>query len=330
MERQGKRMENNQYTYAVARIRSKELSLLSKHFLEQIISAKSFEDSIRLLRDKGWGGSSEKQTAMEILKDESDKTWDLLSELVEDMSVFDVFLLRYDYHNLKAAIKEKYTNSEVPNIYMSHGTVDFDIINKAVDEKDFSQLPEHMQECAIEAYEVLMRTGDGQLCDIIIDKATLEAIYKTGKASKDQLLAMYAELEVAKSNINIAVRGCKTNKRIDFFERAISTCDSLDSKRLIEAALNSQDAIYEYLETTIYKGATKALKNSFSAFELWCDNLLIEKIRPEKYNSFTISPLAAYLIARENEIKVVRIVLSGKLNSLSDDVIRERLREMYV
>ena len=37
----------------------------------------------------------------------------------------------------------------------------------------------------------------------------------------------------------------------------------------------------------------------------------------------------AYALARENEIKTVRIILSGKLNGLSDDSIRERVREMY-
>ena len=38
----------------------------------------------------------------------------------------------------------------------------------------------------------------------------------------------------------------------------------------------------------------------------------------------------AYVIARQNEIKTVRIILSGKLNDLPDDSIRERVREMYV
>ena len=32
---------------------------------------------------------------------------DRINELVEDMSVFDVFLYANDYHNLKAAIKER-------------------------------------------------------------------------------------------------------------------------------------------------------------------------------------------------------------------------------
>ena len=66
------------------------------------------------------------------------------------------------------------------------------------------------------------------------------------------------------------------------------------------------------------------------AFERWCDNRIIEAIRPQKYNSFTIGPLVAYVLARQNEIKTVRIILTGKLNHLPDDAIRERVREMYV
>jgi V/A-type H+-transporting ATPase subunit C len=53
-------------------------------------------------------------------------------------------------------------------------------------------------------------------------------------------------------------------------------------------------------------------------------------MKPQKTNPFTIGPLAAYILARQNEIKCVRMVLSAKLNGLPDDMIRERLREMYV
>ena len=43
-----------------------------------------------------------------------------------------------------------------------------------------------------------------------------------------------------------------------------------------------------------------------------------------------MGPLLGYLIARENEIKTVRIILTGKQNGFSDDAVRERIREMYV
>jgi len=320
---------DNQYIYAVARIRSKELTLLDKPFLDQLLACKSYGDCLHLLADKGWGKSGD-ENAEQLLSLEREKTWDLMRELVEDMSIFDTFLYENDFHNLKAAIKQVYINQEVPNIYISHGTIEPAILYKAAKEHDFSALPEHMKLCAEEAYEVQMHTGDSQLCDVIIDKATLETIYLMGKASKNELFAEYAELKVAAANINIAIRGFKTGKRIEFLERALAKCESLDIKKLMEAALNDEEAIYAYLETTVYADAVQAIKESPSTFERWCDNLIIKHIKPQKYNSFTVSPLAAYILARENEIKSVRILLSGKLNNLPEDSIRERLREMYV
>jgi V/A-type H+-transporting ATPase subunit C len=135
---------------------------------------------------------------------------------------------------------------------------------------------------------------------------------------------------VAAANINIAIRGCKTNKNKMFLERAMAECGSLDKQKLIEATLQGMDAIYSYLAFTAYEEAITAIKESSSAFECWCDNLIMRYIQPQKYNPYTISPLAAYIIARENEIKTVRIILSGKRNDIADRLIRERLREMYV
>ena len=70
------------------------------------------------------------------------------------MSVFDTFLYANDFHNLKAAIKQVYLNKEIPNIYITHGTIAVDLIIRAVKEHDFSILPEYMQLCAEEAYYV--------------------------------------------------------------------------------------------------------------------------------------------------------------------------------
>lgn len=89
-------------------------------------------------------------------------------------------------------------------------------------------------------------------------------------------------------------------------------------------------ALTEYLKDTVYEGAVDALRLSPSAFERWCDNQIIETIRPQLYNPFTVGPVFAYVLARENEIKTVRIILSGKRNNLPEASIRERVREMYV
>lgn len=322
-------MAVNQYTYAVARIRSKELQLLSRSDLEQLMNLKNEKECLRYLSDKGWGRAGD-ENADQMIAAEREKTWEIMRELVEDMSIFNTFLYANDFHNVKAAIKQLYTNSDLEELYSSSGTLKPEIIYQAVKTHDWSLLPEHMRSSAEEAYEVQMHTGDSQLCDIILDKAALETIYQKGRESGNELLAQYAELKVASADINIAIRSIRTGKDRTFLERALAKCGSLDIKELTEAALEGEEQVYNYLLTTVYADAVPALRESFSAFERWCDNLIIRLIRPQKYNPFTVSPLAAYILARENEIKTVRILLSGKRNEISDEAIRERLREMYV
>lgn len=322
-------MADKQYVYAVARIRSKELSLLSGAFLEQLTAAKDYDECIQLLMEKGWGEDGV-TSAGQLLAVEKKKTWALINELVDDMSVFDVFLYANDYHNLKAAIKEVRIGDEYPGIFMEQGTVDLKLIRDAIQTREFSNLPAPMRTPAEEAYKALLHTQDGQLCDIIIDKAALDAIYQAGRSSGNEFLELYAELTVAAADIKTAVRASRTGKDRAFLEQALAPCGSLNVARLAQAAIEGVDSIGTYLETTAYADAVEELRRSPSAFERWCDNLLIRKIKPQQYSAFGLGPLAAYILARENEMKSVRIVLSGKLNHLPEESIRERIREMYV
>ena len=180
-----------------------------------------------------------------------------------------------------------------------------------MENREFSRLPSHMGNVAQEALETLLHTRDGQLCDIMIDKAALEAIRKAGKESGEPIIENYADTMVAIADIKIAVRSRKTGKSADFMRSAMAECDGVN------------------VGTAYAKGA-QALRESASAFERWCDNRMIEMLKPQKYEAFSVGPLLGYLIARETEIKTVRIILTGKQNGFSDEAIRERIREMYV
>ena len=59
------------------------------------------------------------------------------------------------------------------------------------------------------------------------------------------------------------------------------------------------------------------------------DNYLISYVKKAGLISFGPEPLVAYLWAKENEIKLIRIVMVGKINGLPADDIKERLRDVY-
>lgn len=318
-----------EYIYAVARVRSRELSLLNRQDIDQLMSCKTYEECLRTLADKGWGDGTN-LSAEELFTLENQKIWDFIRELTSDLSPFDVLLYPIDYNNLKAAIKATVTGVQPVCVFLAGGTVEPELMRRAVQENNFSLLPEEMSKAAEEAYHTLLETGDGQLCDVLLDKACLIGMLRRGKESGSPIIEAYAQQMAAVSDIKIAVRSCKTGKTRAFLEASLVPCDTLDAEALALAATKSLEEIFSYLSTTAYDEAARRLKESYSAFEKWCDDKVMDLIKEQKSNPFSIGPLFAYIIARQNEIAVVRIILSGKLNQLDDGMIRERLRDMYV
>ncbi len=323
-------MSDTQYAYAVARIRALEISLFSSSVIEQLIACKDQEAALRFLQEKGWGGADTALNADAILSREREKIWETIQEMHVDMDVFDVLSYPNWFHNLKAAVKEVCTGASGANIFYEGTPIPKEEMVRIIKEKDYKALPENMRQAAEEAVEALLHSGDGQLCDVIIDRATMEAIKEAGRSAEDDIIRDYAESTVAVANIKIAVRSAKTAKSLEFMKRAMASCDSLNVDALAHAALAGMDSIIEYLNGNGYAEGAEALKESPSAFERWCDNRIIQTIKPQKSNPFSVGPLVAYVIARENEIKTVRIILTCRQNGLPDDSIRERVREMYV
>ena len=324
-------MSDSQYTFAVAYIRAKEAGLFSAATIDQLMACGSYDACIQFLQERGWGYADTPAQAEAILSCEEKKTWEIFYDLVKDEDILDVLGYSKAFHNLKAAIKESCSAKKAPkNIYIEGTKPAAEQIREIVRDHDFGRLPSMMSQAAKDAYETLLHTGDGQLCDVIIDRACMEAIHQAGQKTKQAIIRDYAETQVAVGNIKVAVRCAKTGKQPEFIQRALAPCGSLNVNALAQAALGGTDAIREYLSSSGYAEAAEALAESYSAFERWCDNSVIKAIRPQKYNAFSVGPVVAYVLARENEIKTVRIILSGKQNGLPEESIRERIREMYV
>lgn len=323
-------MSETKYAYAVARIRALETSLFSLAVIDRLLAVKTYEGCLQFLQERGWGYTDTPLAAEPILCAEREKTWNIVRDLLKgDDRVLNVLSYEKLYHNLKAAIKAASAEGGHSVIYFEDCGLDGKQMDKIVAERDWHALPAHMRQAAAEAYETFLHTRDGQACDCIVDRAALNAIYEEGRTA-DPIIRDYAESTVAVADIKIAVRSQKTGKTLEFMRRAMAPCKSLSVDRLSAAALSGADAVCDYLEGTAYAGGAQALRESPSAFERWCDNQLIETIKPQKYKPFTAGPLVAYLLARENEIKTVRIILTARFNDLPEEQIRERIREMYV
>ena len=320
----------DEYIYAVSRIRHRETKLFTKKHIEQMISMPDAESVLRFLAEQGFGATNKLTEEIDPIDAEREKLWALMKELLGDLDCFDFLRIQNDFQNLKAAIKAQYSELSTDGLFMSGSVYDPEELAKAIAEKDYSSLPEVLREVGENAHKTLLKTADGQLCDMIIDKACLETVYAFGKKSSEKIVSDYCELFVASSDIKIAVRGSKLLKSQSFILDSLAECESLNIRTLASASAKGFEDLLSYLSTTDYKWAVEHIKVSLTDFEKYCDNKLIGLLKSQKAEPFTLGPLVAYAIAKENEIKAVRLILTAKENDLADSVIRERIRDMYV
>ena len=80
-------MKDLEYTYAVARIRALEVSLLTGASIEQLLSCATFEQCLQFLSEKGWGDAGGELDAVSMLKREEEKTWEVIADVALDMKI---------------------------------------------------------------------------------------------------------------------------------------------------------------------------------------------------------------------------------------------------
>lgn len=325
-------MGKQDLTYAVARIRALETKMLSEDDLNRLLSCPTEDDAVEMLLSMGWGNGEDAKDGETILEHELEKTWETVRGMVNDMSRLDVLSYKDLHHNIKSAMKQVASGKELPETYIENSFYSYDELISIIREKAWHRFPDFLQKPAEEAYDMLVNTGDGQMLDIMMDRTCLESIYEAGKRSDSDIVKKYAKETVGVTDIKIAVRCCRTGKDADFTEAALARRPDIgiDVDKLIKAALTGEGAIIEYIEETDYHDGAQALKNSMSEFECWCDNRIIDLIKPELRNTGGIGPVFAYIYGRENELKSVRNILMGKRSGLPTEEIRERVRKTYV
>ncbi len=318
------------YAYATTAVRVRESTLLTPADLERMSDLPSVEEAMEFLRTRSWHLPADKPSIASLLRSELVETWNFLTEVAPDIRILYPMILRKDYHNLKAAIKSNLAGVALDKYFLSPGLVSRDLITDAVKTRNYALLPSPMNTVGEEAYDVLVRTGDGQLADIIIDRATLDEILKTARLTGNDLLIRLQELFCSAADIKTAFRAARMRKSLDFLERAISSDAIKERVQMIEAAAKSEGALLAWLRQAGYAESAAYLEKSPASFEKWCDDRAVAMTEDVKYIFFGPEPLIAYYLAKEAEIKNVRILLTAIENQLPFEQVNERLRRMYV
>ncbi len=320
-------MRDTDYAFCVARLRAKETDLLSENFINSLVDAADYNEAVRMLCENSWmePGMSYKDAVSVQSRD----LWQLLNECVPDKAALKSLCILNDYFNIKAAVKCSLSGLDADDYFVYPTTLDLSDIRQHINAHDFSALPSELVECTSKAYDIANKTENGQMADIIIDKAALQALKTLSEKTKNKIFSSVCAFILDTTNIKIALRCAATSKSDDFVRSAISEAAYIDADKLINYAVNDKEELYSYLLQSRYSQGVKLYKESAFEFEKWCDDNVIEIVKGAKYTAFGFGPVFAYYQAKTTEIKNIRIILASLNSGIRSQDIRERLRIVY-
>jgi V/A-type H+-transporting ATPase subunit C len=201
-------------------------------------------------------------------------------------------------------------------------------------ENKYQGMSKNMVSGIAEARDVLARTQDPLLLDLILDKAMYADMLEMADSLDFSFLKGYVVLMIDSVNLRAYVRSLRMGKGPEVLRYALVPGGAVSISRLFGDA--GADVVENAFHTSplalAAQAGARALRGegSLYAMDLACDNALLRYLKKAKYVSFGAEPLIGYMAALEAELTSVRTVIAGLMAGLSAETISERLRETYV
>lgn len=325
------------YAFATGRIRALEAKLLSQAHFQRLLDTADAAEAWRALAEAGYSKAAESRLEQyeEVLNNELRQLYALLASLSPVPERTAWLQRRYDFHHLKAYLKAKLLGEDpTESVLDGVGTIPPKLIEVSVNTGIWSALPEELSRAGERAMREYEHSKLAQALDTIVD-GELFAYWKgvsMGHPFWETLIAIWADL----LNLRSLVRAKLMGRDRVFASRVLVAAGSLEVSQLLTLMEASLETWADELRHTPYtdvlsRGLTYwGERRSLALFEKLSDDFVMNFLKQAKLTLYGAEPLIAYALAKETELKNIRIVLVGKLNGVDKETIEERLREPYV
>lgn len=329
-------LEDERYAYASGSVRAREPKLLDELTLTRLAEAEDVDEVRRILIDAGFERLSDfpPERYEEALNHELQDLYAYLRSIEPEgaPSVADWLASRYDFHNLSVALKEHRLEREQEALEGAWveglGAVSPKLLKTAVHTAAWEALPPHLAHTAREALKAYERTGEPERIRSVVERALLVHLHETAFHPFLKVLAGlwadFARLKVALRAKSLAIPRAEWEPLGEGLPAG--RISSRELAGLFEQPLESwPEALPEEYGTLLARSLTEGRWDP-ARFERLCDHFEMEYVQAVRYVPYGPSVIAAYALAKEAEIKNLRIVFVGKLGGLLPEEIRLRLR----
>lgn len=331
------------YTFPVGKIRVLETYLLNNQQVARLLEAR---DEAMLWSELASSPDYEHHLAQfsdphefELVLDaELKRVYVLVFGLDPDPQALSLLALRHDFHNCKVFSKAKFLG-ESPDLALSnlglYPNKEWEQLFLNEDLLESELIPHDLQQLTLDVQAKLEEETDLRFRDMLWDQTLYSYLYQQIKAQKNTFIQTWLQIRIDCLNLTALMR-CKqqkAHKRI--LERALLDNGLVPKERLLLAYDSSLEDLYSHLASSPYSAIVQEgiqsyqKEGSFSIWEKLVDDFEIEFLKQARMVPLGVEPLFAYLLAKENELKVLRIVFVGKLNKIHKNEISKRVRRLY-
>lgn len=329
-----------QFTQALSRIWVLETRLLDKAKVERMLEANSADEVLKILSDTEYVnlmGSLKRANDYEVvLSAELKRVYNLVYELCPVNEIVDLMSIKYRYHNLKVLLKGKFLAKDFSNMLIDLGKEDLNDLKRKIDADNYNELKGNIQKAVEEAVIDFEANKDPQKIDIIVDSYMYKELVDIKKSVNYKFTDKLVDAMIDSTNIKTLLRVKKQGKGREFASEVIVSGGAIDKDTLVSIINETPENIISKLSFSVYSDMIKdgiegyISTNSANLLEKLSDNYVMDLMKGAKLVTFGPERILSYIYAKETEIKIIRIIMVGKLNNIAEEVIRERLRDLYV
>ncbi len=359
-------MENNNYAAAVGIIRALENELLKFADLERLLSVEKVETLLDELSETPYAEHLARIKNINefefLLSEELKRTYKIISELSLHPEITNLFFLKNDLHNLKIILKSKYGNvpASAGEYLVELGLFPAAVLQEVVEKNNYANVfPLPVSQTVEKTIKRVEQTGEIELIDFHLDSVFYQVSLETARKYRNSFLERLFKLEIDTINLKTLLRFTVTGRdkkylkdvwlsggdlpAAEFFLPGIGENEKEIAQKMHQARyqrlISSEEnfelkksvlPFLEEYEKIINLGISSWEKtHTFSYLEKLIDDFLTKHLKKAKYISLGIEPLIAYLLAREMEMKNIRLIIVGRIANLPVETIQQNLRETY-
>ena len=303
------------YIFPCVVVRSKEVDLLNKDEMLKLLELGSVQEIMNVLAEHGYGDGRELENPRDfekVLSGNMEETYAAIYSSIPDEKQLNFLKYPNDYHNLKVLLKAEFLKTDASDLLIDSGTIPKTQMAEMLRRREFTQMTVEMRTAVDEAIELFAKSRDPQEIDIRLDKACYKDMLTGAEESGNDFLKEYVMKLIDSLNLDSFLRVKEIGKPKTFFKRVFLEGGNLDENAIGQTA----SAIINEV--------------GFSGVEKYLDDQRMDFIRDALYIPFGIEPIVGYLEAKEAEVTNLRMILTGKVSGMDDQLIKERLRETYV